>query len=179
MNKQDKQKSLLAHTEAMKDILTDEEDSMIADLIDKVHNIIDNFYSEDIKMHGPEDQKSVDTENKVPEAEVLNGYPAQYLGIVETSDEYDAHIQRQAERLNKVMGISIEDSLDQLKTATMRAVVGVVHQVIQAKAKCSDLNIDEFFNDNLYGNKLFPADIKDGLVYSDIQNLPCNYRVTA
>ena len=105
--------------------------------------------------------------NKVPEAEVLKVFPLTGNIPEDFSEEYNAHIQRQAERLNRVMGISIEDSLDQLKASTMRSVVGVVHQVIQAKAKYPDLDIDEFFNDNLYGNKLFPADIKDGLVYSD------------
>ena len=215
MNNEEKLNTLTQHIDAMIDILGDDDkDEAIADLLEKIGELIAHYYSDEpVEDKAPEEQELDEdpvlaangmpkgladilrkaaangtqicgvgpdgmsditgiftgSPKQVPEAEVLNGYPLNGNIPTEFSDEYNAHIKRQAERLNKVMGISVEDSLDQLKTATMRSVVGVVHQVIQAKAECPDLNIDEFYTDNLYGNKLFPADIKDGLVYSDTQ----------
>lgn len=117
-----------------------------------------------------------DSTPESPKADPLNGYPLKDYTI-DLSEACTTHIRKQAERLNRIMGIDVDESIESIQQNITKAFIGVFHQTLQAKDQNESMDIDQFYTDNLYGDRFYTGKVEDGKVYSDL-NSPVKYSDT-
>lgn len=120
-----------------------------------------------------------DSAPKPIDAEPLNGYPLKEYTI-NLSEECTTHIRKQAERLNRIMGIDVDESIESIQQNITKVFIGVLHQTLQAKDQNESMDIDKFYTDNLYGDRFYAGKAEDGKVYSDLDSpVQCSDTVIA
>ena len=103
------------------------------------------------------------------DAEPLDGYPLKEYTI-NLSEECTTHIRKQAERLNRIMGIDVDESIESIQQNITKVFIGVLHQTLQAKDQNESMDIDKFYTDNLYGDRFYSGRVDCSKVYSDLDS---------
>ena len=163
---------------------SDENDKHFMGILERVRTFVEGIYTdspteatdEDPETEGtPEEPEQDDT----IKAEPLEGYPLKEYTI-DISEDCNNHIRKQAERLNRIVGIDVDESIDCIQQNITKVFIGVLHQTLQARDQNESMDIDKFYTDNLYGDRFYVGKVEDGKVYSDLNSpVQCSDTVIA
>ena len=161
---------------------SDTNDKHFMGILERVRTIVEGIYTDVPTEDTDSEQEETPEEpeqDDVIKAEPLNGYPLKDY-TVNLSDECTMHIRKQAERLNRVMGIDVEESINSIHQNITKVFIGVLHQTLQAKDKNESMDVNKFYTDNLYGDRLYSGKVEEGKVYSDLNSpVQCSDTVIA
>ena len=163
---------------------SDTNDKHFMGILDKVRTIVEGIYTDSTNEATDEDPETEETpeepeQDDAIKAEPLNGYPLKEYTI-DISEDCNNHIRKQAERLNLIMGIDVDESIESIQQNITKVFIGVLHQTLQAKEKNNEMDIDTFYTDNLYGDRFYSGKVEDGKVYSDLNSpVQCSDTVIA
>lgn len=163
---------------------SDENDKHFMGILNRVRTIVEGIYT-DAPTESADEDPETEEASEEPEqddtikAEPLNGYPIKDYTI-ELSDKCTDHIRKQAERLNRIVGIDVDESIESIQHNITKVFIGVLHQTLHAKDKNDEMDIDKFYTDNLYGDRFYAGKVEDGKVYSDLNSpVQCSDTVIA
>ena len=163
---------------------SDTNDKHFMGILDKERTIVEGIYTDSTNEATDEDPETEETpeepeQDDAIKAEPLNGYPLKDYTI-DISEDCNNHIRKQAERLNLIMGIDVDESIESIQQNITKVFIGVLHQTLQAKEKNNEMDIDTFYTDNLYGDRFYSGKVEDGKVYSDLNSpVQCSDTVIA
>lgn len=153
---------------------SDKNDKHFMALLERVRTLVEGIYTDAPTEDTDEDPEQEETpeepeQDDTIKAEPLDGYPLKD-STIELSDKCTDHIRKHAERLNRIMGIDVEESIESIRQNITKVFIGVLHQTLQAKDNNESMDVNKFYTDNLYGDRFYAGNVKDGKVYSDLNS---------
>lgn len=150
---------------------SDFNDKHFMGILEKVRTLVEGIYTDAPTESTDEDPETEETPEELEQddtikAEPLDGYPLKDFTI-DFSDKFTEHIRKQAERLNNIMGIDVDESIDSIRQNITKMFIGVLHQTLQAQDQNESMDINKFYTDNLYDDRFYAGKVMDGKVYSD------------